>query len=74
MMKHMFETIYGPGYFSNLSGLKEDIRAIKFVLFRMFSDRFQDIFNKYYHVFGGRSFAGSDSQKTSFFRVWCAPS
>ena len=52
IMKHMLETLYGPGYFENLKGLKEDIQAIKFVLYRMFSEKFQELFDKYYHVFG----------------------
>ena len=52
IMKHMLETLYGPGYFENLKGLKEDIRSIKFVMYRTFSDKFQNLFDEYYHVFG----------------------
>lgn len=46
------ETIYGPGYFENIIGVKKDIRAIKFVLFRVFDEHFQALFDKFYHVFG----------------------
>ena len=52
IMKHMLETLYGPGYFENLKGLKKDIQSIKFVLYRMFSDRFKELFDMYFHVFG----------------------
>lgn len=51
-MKYIMETIYGPGYFENIVGVKKDIRAIKFVLFRVFDEDFQLMFEKYYHVFG----------------------
>lgn len=51
-MKYIMETIYGPGYFENIVGVKKDIRAIKFVLFKVFDEDFQTMFEKYYHVFG----------------------
>lgn len=51
-MKKMLESIYGPGYFENINGLKEDIQAIKFVLFRMFSKNFKELFENFFHVFG----------------------
>ena len=51
-MKYMLESIYCPGYFDKMTGLRRDIQIIKFILFETSSQSFKDLFNDYFYVLG----------------------